>query len=198
MARLHLRRGASAAFAAAAITVLVLGGCSKDKGSDGAATTTTGAKVTTTTGAGDATATTKAGGTATTAAGATTTASTAPPTTASGPASTFSGTVPGASDGANVSFERSGSALRSFAVKDLEVTCNPKTGSAGPTTRTIDVTVDSMPVAADGTVDYVGGAPYHPELQGNFTDDGRFSGGLYLSYEADGKVCGGEFSFVLG
>ena len=109
----------------------------------------------------------------------------------------FEGSVSGAADEAAVSFARSDRALRAFSVRGLAVTCNPLEGLADPETRTIDVVIDEVPLAADGTVFFNGTDGYHPQLEGAFSGD-RFSGGLLVAYDDGGLRCAGEFGFLAG
>ena len=110
----------------------------------------------------------------------------------------FGGAIDGQDGGIDIAFTKADGVIRNFAVRDLEIQCQPLAGGEA-TTRTIDVVLDRVPVGADGMVDYVDeDAAFAPQLSGSFADDGRFIGGLYLSQELDGSVCGGEFTFELG
>ena len=110
----------------------------------------------------------------------------------------FGGAIDGQDGGIDIAFTKADGVIRNFAVRDLEIQCQPLAGGEA-TTRTIDVVLDRVPVGADGMVDYVDEeAAFAPQLSGSFADDGRFIGGLYLSQELDGSVCGGEFTFELG
>lgn len=183
--------------AATVALVLVVGiglaSCSNSS-SDGAAPK---AKGPTTTAAPGSTAGGGANGKATTTSGlAKTPSSTTTPKVEPGEKA-FTGEVPGQSTDAAISFVRGTDTIRSFAVQGLVVTCRPLKGYAEERTETIDIAIPNVAVAADGTVDYVGKEKYLPKLVGNFTAQGRFSGGLTISYEQDGWVCGGEYSFVI-
>ena len=110
----------------------------------------------------------------------------------------FGGAIDGQAAGIDISFTKADGAIRNFTVRNLDIQCLPLDDGEA-TTRTIDVVLDQVPVGADGMVDYTDeDADFAPQLSGSFADDGRFIGGLYLSQEVDGSVCGGEFTFVLG
>lgn len=187
-----VRRGA---IALAVVAALAVGGCSKSDdaaGPNATSTTTKGRPAATTTTGGPSKTTAPGGPT-----GTTTPSGPATPTTLAPGERPFAGSLDGRPDTA-VTFVR-GDGLRDFEAKGIEVTCNRTDNKGGPTTRTVDVKLPEVPVAADGSVDFTAEkAPYSPQLQGSFDARGRFLGGLYLSGQSDGEVCGAEVTFVVG
>lgn len=189
-----VRRGRSIATPVAAVLMaaVALAGCSSDgsEGGDAPRTTTTeadGAEGTSTTEAAEDTTSTAPPTTPTTAA----------PTTAAGGggSSAFRGTVDG-QDGVEVTFTRGATALTDVRADGLELTCQPLAGG-DPETTTVDVAMAEVPLGATDLVEHTeSGATYEPTISGSFTDAGSFAGSLYLSGQADGFACGGEFTFI--
>ncbi|MCU1498454.1 MAG: hypothetical protein JWM47_2407 [Acidimicrobiales bacterium] len=177
-----------AAVVAAGLLVLGLPGCSSDGNDDGARA--------------DPSSTTEAAGRSTTTAAdrATTTVPATTTTTAGVPvlppgATRYAGPVDGQQAGVEVSFTRDG-AITDFEVGGLSMDCQPLT-SGEPSTRSTTVSIAEVAVSASGAVSHIEeDARYRPSLTGSFTPDGSFAGGLYLSGEDDGFVCGGEFTFI--
>ncbi|QXC59603.1 hypothetical protein KSP35_14560 [Aquihabitans sp. G128] len=168
-------------------------GCSSDSDSAGSkktTTTTSAAKPSKAT----TTSTTEAPSTtSTTAAKATTT--TAKPVDPSGGPQAYSGPVDGQDAKVQVTFTRDGD-IKDFVVSGLEIACQPL-DNGDSSTRATKVAIPLAEVKADGSVEHTEeGSKYHPDLSGSFTPDGSFAGGLYLSGEDDGSVCGGEFTFI--
>jgi hypothetical protein len=184
------RRSMATAIAGVLLAIaVVLAGCSGDGSEDAEAprrTTTTeadGAEPTTTTAADDTTTT-----------GAPTTPTT-PTTAAPGSSSSFRGAVDG-QEGIQVAFTRSATALTDVRADGLELTCQPLEGGDAKTI-TVDVAMAQVPLGTADLVEHTeSGAPYEPTLSGSFTPDGSFAGSLYLSGQADGFACGGEFTFI--
>jgi len=120
-------------------------------------------------------------------------------TTVVAPAPTGPQDYRGAIDGQDkdkvVTFTRDGD-ITDFVVTGLSIECQPlKAGE--PTTRATRVTIPKATVKGDGSVEHTeSGSKYKPTLTGSFTKDGSFAGGLYLSGQDDGYVCGGEFTFI--
>lgn len=199
-----------------ALTTVLAAGCSSDGDDGGASDRTTTTKRTTT--SADRTTTSKAtttttagagngGGTTTTGTGGgeppqtTTTADDGPPsTTASTEAprapSSYAGLVAGQAADSDVTFTR-GAGIEDFKVSGLAIECQPLAPTGDAKSRTVDVAIDAAPVAADGSVMFTQtDATYDPSLSGSFAADGTFAGGLFLSGESEGFVCGGEFAFT--
>ncbi len=102
-------------------------------------------------------------------------------------------------DDSTLTMAESDGAINRFAVQDLVVDCFPLEGGAEQQTRTVDVSIEDVPVDDDGMVDHNDpDAPYSPVLSGLFNDDGEFIGSLELRSEQDGYLCGGEFTFAAG
>lgn len=168
------------------LLVLASAGCSSDGGSDDApdrttsTTSTTAAPVSTT----EAPTTTQAPASSTTV---------APTPPGAGPTA-YAGVVDG-QEGATVRFTRDGG-IEGFEVRGLSVTCQPLAATGDSKERTVSVTIDAAPLTADGSIDHTEEtANLRPSLSGAFADDGTFTGGIFLTGEDDGFVCGGEFTF---
>lgn len=176
---------------AGAVLVVVLAvaaiGCSSDGGSDDAAperTTTTEAEAPTTS-------ITEAVATTTEAPATTTTVAPTPP--GDGPTA-YEGVIDGQED-ATVSFTRDGG-IEAFEVRGLAVECQPLDVTGEPKARTVSVTIAAAPLTADGSISHTEeDANLAPTLSGAFADDGTFAGGVFLTGEDDGFVCGGDFTF---
>ncbi len=144
--------------------------------------------------------------TSTTAAARTSTSS----TTAPRPSTTVTTTVPGTRTGtgptnfagqldgqkARATFTRTSAGIENFEVVGLAIQCQPIDNSA-PSSRATRVTIQLAPIKADGSVETTAtAAKYKPTLSGSFTPQGTFAGGLFLSGQDSGSVCGGEFTFI--
>ncbi|CAN5493750.1 hypothetical protein BH10ACT1_BH10ACT1_34960 [soil metagenome] len=187
----HRSRTIGAAVLACALTVAAVG-CSSDSDSDGASPkkTTTTAEVSTSTTDAPTTTTTTAAKPATT-----TTTTTAPGGPGDAGPRDFAGPVDGQPESVEVTFTRDGGIV-DFSVSGLEIQCQPL-DNGDASTRPTKVTIAAAPIAADGSVQFTAkGSKYEPSLSGSFTPEGSFAGGLYLSGEDDGSVCGGEFTFI--
>lgn len=78
-------------------------------------------------------------------------------------------------DDSNVTVAESDDSIHRFAVDGLVVDCFPL-GAGEQQTRTVDVTMEDVPVGEDRMVDHgEPGLPYSPVLSGLFTDDGELS-----------------------
>jgi hypothetical protein len=102
----------------------------------------------------------------------------------------------GDEDDSTLTVAESDDSIHRFAVEGLVVDCFPL-GAGEQETRTVDVTMEDVPVGEGRMVDHgEPELPYSPVLSGLFTDDGEFIGSLELSSEEDGFLCGGEFTFA--
>ncbi len=107
----------------------------------------------------------------------------------------FAGRVDGQKSSVKVTFTRN-SGIKNFVVSGLAILCQPL-DNGDSSTRATRVSIPSAEIRADGSVEHSEtSAKYRPTLSGTFTPDGSFAGGLYLSGEDDGSVCGGEFTFI--
>lgn len=96
-----------------------------------------------------------------------------------------------------VTFRREGSTLQDLTADGVEVVCQPVVGTGPAQQRTVDVRIAAVPVGADGAVSYTqADAGYQPSITGQFTNDGRFAGSLFLSNRGEQYACGGEFTFI--
>lgn len=167
---------------------IVLGavGCSSD--SDGTPKTTT-----TKPSATPSTSTTPSETTATPLA-TTSTTTAAKPVNPAGPTD-YAGRVDGQKSAVKVTFTRN-AGIKNFVVSGLAILCQPL-DNGDSSTRATKVSIPAAEIRADGSVEHTEtGAKYKPTLSGTFTPDGSFAGGLFLSGEDDGSVCGGEFTFI--
>lgn len=174
--------------AVAALLVMAAVGCSSDGGSDDAApertaTTEDGAVTTSTVDA-----------TTTTTADAAVTSTTATPTPPGDGPTDYAGFIDGQEE-ATVTFVRD-DGIEAFEVRDLAVECQPLEVTGEPETKTISVAIAAAPLTADGSISHTeDDADLKPTLSGAFADDGTFAGGVFLTGEDDGFVCGGDFTF---
>ena len=94
-----------------------------------------------------------------------------------------------------VTFTR-GTAITDLKANDLAIECQPL-DNGDAKTKTVDISVPSVPVAAGGSVSFTQSAKeYQPTISGTFTKDDRFAGAISLSGQKDGYACGGEFTFI--
>ena len=107
----------------------------------------------------------------------------------------YAGRVDGQKSSVKVTFTRN-VGIQNFVVSGLAILCQPL-DNGDSSTRATKVSIPSADIRADGSVEHTEtGAKYKPTLSGTFTADGSFAGGLFLSGEDDGSVCGGEFTFI--
>ena len=107
----------------------------------------------------------------------------------------YAGRVDGQKTSVKVTFTRNGG-IKNFVISGLAILCQPL-DNGDSSSRATKVSIPSADIRADGSVEHTEtGAKYKPTLSGTFTADGSFAGGVFLSGEEDGSVCGGEFTFI--
>ena len=127
------------------------------------------------------------------ASGATTTAAVSDP--GRGGPIAYAGRVDGQKSAVKVAFTRN-TGIENFVVSGLVIVCQPL-DNGDSSSRVTRVSIPRAELRADGSIEHTEtSAKYRPTLSGTFTPDGSFAGGLFLSGEAAGSVCGGEFTFL--
>lgn len=106
----------------------------------------------------------------------------------------YAGRVDGQKSAVEVTFTRN-TGIENFVVSGLVIVCQPL-DNGDSSSRVTKVSIPRAELRADGSIEHTEtSAKYRPTLSGTFTPDGSFAGGLFLSGEDDGSVCGGEFTF---
>ena len=106
----------------------------------------------------------------------------------------YAGRVDGQKSAVKVTFTRN-TGIENFVVSGLVIVCQPL-DNGDSSSRVTKVSIPRAELRADGSIEHTEtSAKYRPTLSGTFTPDGSFAGGLFLSGEDDGSVCGGEFTF---
>ena len=106
----------------------------------------------------------------------------------------YAGRVDGQKSAVKVAFTRN-AGIENFVVSGLVIVCQPL-DNGDSSSRVTKVSIPRAELRADGSIEHTEtSAKYRPTLSGTFTPDGSFAGGLFLSGEDDGSVCGGEFTF---
>ena len=107
----------------------------------------------------------------------------------------YAGSVDGQKSAVKVAFTRN-AGIENFVVSGLVIVCQPL-DNGDSSSRVTRVSIPRAELRADGSIEHTEtSAKYRPTLSGTFTPDGSFAGGLFLSGEDDGSVCGGEFTFL--